>query len=116
MNDYVSPIDGHRHYGDAAREQCAVCRLEVDRARLLEALMATHAILGQPTSAPNGDYTIVPLLVAAKLAELRAVVNAAREWHRLHRAAEHQGHRLAARRTLFALLDQLDVSPEATGG
>jgi hypothetical protein len=31
---FVSPIDGHRHYGDAGRTECAVCCLEADRDRL----------------------------------------------------------------------------------
>lgn len=42
MNEYVSPVDGHRHYGDAARAECAVCRLEADRDRLSEAWAVEH--------------------------------------------------------------------------
>jgi hypothetical protein len=30
----VSPIDGHLHYGDAGRAECAVCCLEAERDRL----------------------------------------------------------------------------------
>jgi hypothetical protein len=34
MGEYVSPIDGHRHFGDAGRAECAVCCLEAERDRL----------------------------------------------------------------------------------
>lgn len=40
-----------------------------DRDRFLEALMATYAMLERPEPAPNGDYTIVPLLVAGIMGE-----------------------------------------------
>jgi hypothetical protein len=36
MDEYVSPVDGHRHFGDAGRAECAVCRLEAERDRLRE--------------------------------------------------------------------------------
>lgn len=31
MTEWISPIDGHRHYGEAARAECAVCRLKDER-------------------------------------------------------------------------------------
>jgi hypothetical protein len=34
MEEYVSPIDGHLHYGHAGRAECAVCCLEAERDRL----------------------------------------------------------------------------------
>jgi hypothetical protein len=73
--------NGHRQRAYEVRRTEALVRdVTAERDRLLEALMATYVILEQPTSAPNGDYTIVPLLVANRLAELdrlRAVVDVA---------------------------------------
>lgn len=34
MTEWVSPIDGHRHFSDAGRVGCAVCELEAERDRL----------------------------------------------------------------------------------
>lgn len=31
MDEWISPIDRHRHYGDAGRAECAVCCLEAER-------------------------------------------------------------------------------------
>lgn len=42
MNDYISPIDRHRHFGDAGRAECAVCCLEADRDRLRDAWTVEH--------------------------------------------------------------------------
>jgi hypothetical protein len=33
MDEYVSPIDGHLHYGEAGRAECAVCCLAAERDR-----------------------------------------------------------------------------------
>lgn len=40
LNEYISPVDGHRHYSDAGRAECAVCCLEAERDRLRAALDA----------------------------------------------------------------------------
>jgi chromosome segregation ATPase len=31
VGEFVSPVDGHRHFGDSGRAECAVCCLEADR-------------------------------------------------------------------------------------
>jgi hypothetical protein len=36
--DFISPIDGHDHYKMAERDTCAICCLQDDRDRLVEAL------------------------------------------------------------------------------
>jgi hypothetical protein len=43
MDEYVSLVDGHRHFGDAGRAECAVCRLETERDRLRDELAAVTA-------------------------------------------------------------------------
>jgi hypothetical protein len=53
MNEYVSPIDRHRHYGEAARASCAVCLLEAERDRLravVDALREYVTIEGRPVT------------------------------------------------------------------
>jgi hypothetical protein len=34
VTEWISPVDRHRHYGEAARAECAVCLLEAERDRL----------------------------------------------------------------------------------
>jgi hypothetical protein len=53
MGEYVSPIDRHRHFGDAGRAECAVCCLEAERDRLravVEALRAYVTIESMPAT------------------------------------------------------------------
>lgn len=38
MAEYISPIDGHRHFGDQGQAECAVCCLEAERDRLVMSL------------------------------------------------------------------------------
>lgn len=45
MDEYVSPIDGHRHYGDAGPAGCAVCELEAERGRLRTVVTDTWCAL-----------------------------------------------------------------------
>lgn len=41
MTEWLSPIDGHRHFSDAGRAECAVCELEAERDRLRAVVGAT---------------------------------------------------------------------------
>jgi hypothetical protein len=41
MTEWISPVDRHRHYGEAGRASCAVCRLEAERDRLRAVVVAT---------------------------------------------------------------------------
>lgn len=38
--EYVSSVDGHRHFGDVDRIKCPVCGLEAERDRLRAAVDA----------------------------------------------------------------------------
>lgn len=47
MTEWISPVDRHRHYGEAGRASCAVCRLEAERDRLRAVVEATGDMLAE---------------------------------------------------------------------
>ena len=141
MDEFISPIDGHRHFGDTGRDVCAVCCLEAERNQLRDEWCAVRAQyeshIGTLTAGIRGLERMLAD-VEAERNRLRAVVDAAREVRRLHEArrevedpadwndeSERQDFsRRLARATVATSdaldvmsdrLDQLDVSPDMSG-
>ena len=136
--EWISPIDGHRHFCDAGRAECAVCCLEAERDRL----RAANTILQERDQNWERYCTNQALIDAGKvvwleacvreleaqLDRLRAVVEAAEQfvhdrarWHlELERddAGPGEQFRQAYDNALGVLVDvvfALDVSPTGEG-
>jgi hypothetical protein len=92
MDEHVSPIDGHRHYGDAGRAECAVCCLEAER----------------------DHWRVLARREAAERDRLRAIVEAVRHFIALQVTDGHPPEDdAAAWERMIASLEQLDVSPDS---
>lgn len=118
MGEYISPIDRHRHFGDAGRAECAVCCLEAERDherglrqdldRLANTLFEERdearaerdrlrdelAVEHQNARALQGYFELAAENAIAAEAErdrLRAVVDALVDFRRAHDAYEADG-------------------------
>jgi hypothetical protein len=101
VSEWISPIDRHRHFGDAGRAECAVCCLEAER----------------------DHWRVLARREAADRDRLRAVVDALREHRALNgrfwqpdisddEAVEAAEQEAQAWQAVVVALDQLDVSPD----
>lgn len=107
MSEYISPIDRHRHFGDAGRAECAVCCLEAERDQLLAVCDAV------------GAESIVAIVDERN--ELRVVVNALLGIYRdaggtregLRWVLSDRGYTVDVIDAADAVHAQLDASPNA---
>lgn len=128
MAEYVSPIDGHRHFSDTGPAGCAVCELEAERDRLRdERDLFRDQALPEAATIMNG---LSAALIEAKAERdrLRALVQGAQEWSEAHKAwmdqARSEGvqptdeasrRRAATAVAMLDLVDHLDP-PDGAGG
>jgi hypothetical protein len=132
--EFVSPVDGHKHFADVGRTACAVCKLEAERDRLRDILDAdngpvakTMEYLGRVEAERDLWFTALHEIAVAVEGELTRADPPAVELVDLVRRAMAERDRLrdeldAVRpqyeghvRTLIAALDAANNAAEAAG-
>lgn len=76
MDEFISPIDRHRHLGEQGRDECAVCNVAAERTQYLALLALVYRCLGRPQPPPDDPRQVVDLVkeAVAERDRLRAVV------------------------------------------
>lgn len=81
MDAYVSTIDGHRHFGAQARNECAICGVQDERDELRSVVLDAHTalVVAMPDDTTATSIADAVRKLTAERDRLRAMLAARRD-------------------------------------